>query len=170
MWVRAVLVLASLGPACAFSPQPSRACVVRSAAALGIGLAAPRPARASDVREQLERARAQLDPVEGQIAEGNWDGVRNVVKQAPLANSKALISAFIKERGEAAEDLVVTREDLVQSLSMLDMAVYNNVFVNEEVGMGKKGNGVKVDRATPLGHLRDAKSQLDEVLALAKSG
>ena len=64
----------------------------------------------------------------------------------------------------------VTREDLVQSLSMLDMAVYNNVFVNEEVGMGKKGNGVKVDRATPLGHLRDAKSQLDEVLALAKSG
>jgi hypothetical protein len=31
---------------------------------------------------------------------------------------------------------------------MLDMTVYNNVFVSEELGMGKKGAGVKVDRAT----------------------
>ena len=43
---------------------------------------------------------------------------------------------------------MVTREDLVQALSMLDMTVYNNVFVSEELGMGKKGAGVKVDRAT----------------------
>ena len=31
---------------------------------------------------------------------------------------------------------------------MLDMTVYNNVFVSEELGMGKKGAGVKIDRAT----------------------
>ena len=67
---------------------------------------------------------------------------------------KSLLTKYISEKGEEAEDLVVTREDLFQALSMLDMTVYNNVFVSEELGMGKKGAGVKVDRATVSPPLR----------------
>ena len=105
-------------------------------------------ASTSETRAMLKEAREQLDPCEGYINDGSWDGVRNVVKTAPLANVKNLLTKYINEKGEEAEDLVVTREDLVQALSMLDMTVYNNVFVSEELGMGKKGAGVKVDRAT----------------------
>lgn len=146
--------------------SPDRAFVVRSACAAALGLAAaPRRAAASDALKQLQQARAQLEPCEAAIADGSWDAVRNVVKTAPLANAKALISAYIREQGEEAEELIPAREDLVQALSMLDMTVYNNVFVSEELGMGKKGSGVKVDRATPLGHLRESKALLDEVLS-----
>ena len=65
------------------------------------------------------------------------------------------------------EDLVVPREDIVQSLQMLDMAVYNNVFTTEQNGQGARGRGVSVDRDTPLRHLRDGKAALDEIIAFA---
>ena len=113
----------------------------------------------------LREARAQLDPCAQLIEDGNWDGVRTIVKTSPLANTKNLITTFISESGEAAEDLVVERQDLVQSLQLLDMAVYNNVFVGEQNGQGKPGAGVKVDRATPLVHLRESQQALDAVLA-----
>ena len=98
-----------------------RISVLRSACVLSVSLPMQATRATEDARTALQQARAQLGPVEEQIADGNWDGVRNVIKTAPLANSKNLISAFISERGETAEDLVVTREDLVQSLAMLDM-------------------------------------------------
>lgn len=99
------------------------------------------------------------------ITEGSWDAVRNVVKTLPLANSKNLITAYIEASGEKYEDLVVPRQDLVQSLQLLDMNVYNNVFIGEQNGQGKKGAGVKIDRATPMGYLRDSKNALDEIIA-----
>ena len=66
---------------------------------------------------------------------------------------------------DAYEDLVVPRQDLVQSLQLLDMNVYNNNFVGEQNGQGKPGAGVKVDRVTPMGYLKDSKTALDEILA-----
>lgn len=108
----------------------------------------PAWASADETLALLKQARTQLEPCEGFLSEGNWDGVRNVIKTAPLANVKNLVTKFIREQGEEAEDLVAQREDLVQALSMLDMTTYNNVFVSEELGMGKKGAGVKIDRAT----------------------
>ena len=108
----------------------------------------PAWASADETLALLKQARTQLEPCEGFLGEGNWDGVRNVIKTAPLANVKNLVTKYISEQGEEAEDLVAQREDLVQALSMLDMTTYNNVFVSEELGMGKKGAGVKIDRAT----------------------
>ena len=52
---------------------------------------------------------------------------------------KNLITKYISEAGEAAEDLVIPREDLVNALAQLDMNVYNNVFINEQNGQGAPG-------------------------------
>ena len=49
----------------------------------------------------LKEARSQLEPCAQQIADGNWDGVRNVVKTAPLANTK-ISTKYIGEAGEMA--------------------------------------------------------------------
>ena len=152
IWVLGLLLVAECGALRVDGVTRRAAVVAASAHALLPPIAAL--ASASDTRAMLKEARSQLDPCEGFINDGSWDGVRNVVKTAPLANVKTLVTKYISEKGEEAEDLVVTREDLVQALSMLDMTVYNNVFVSEELGMGKKGAGVKVDRATvSLAHL-----------------
>jgi len=152
------------------SPSCTRAAVLRSAAASLAAVHIP-PAFAADAaaaertRALLLQARAQLEQLPAQIAEGNWDGVRTVVKTAPLANVKALVTRYISEAGEAAEDLVVPREDCVQALSLLDMNVYNNVFTSEQNAQGARGKGVKVDRDTPLRYLRESEAALDEILA-----
>jgi hypothetical protein len=130
------------------------------------------PAWAADIdaakrtRDLLKEARAQLEPCAALIADGQWDGVRTAVKTAPLANAKNLITRYIGEAGEKAEDLVVPREDLVQALQLLDMAVYNNVFTSEQNGQGARGKGVQIDRDTPLRHLGESKAALDEIIGL----
>lgn len=147
------------------------ACTRRVVAAAAFGIAIPSSASAADAaaaqvtRELLKQAREQLEPCAGQIADGNWDGVRNVVKTQPLASAKNLITKYIGEAGEAAEDLVVPRQDVVQALQLLDMAVYNNNFISEQNSQGAKGRGVKVDREMPLQHLSETKNALDEILA-----
>lgn len=120
---------------------------------------------AASTRNLLKEARAQLEPCANLIAESNWDGVRNVVKTSPLVNVPKLVTRYISEVGEAAEDLVVPREDFVQAIQLLDMNVYNNVFINEQNGQGARGKGVKVDRDTPLQHLAETKAALDEIIA-----
>lgn len=129
-----------------------------------VGAARPAHAAESSKLELIKQARAQLEPCATLIDEGSWDGVRTVVKTAPLVNAKNLITQYIEEVGEQAEDLVGPREDLVQALQMLDMSVYNNNFIGEQNGQGKPGAGVKIDKATPLVNLAASKAALDEVL------
>ena len=161
----ALLLLIVLHAAASMRLNVNRGTMVWSACTFGFTRLKLLPAYgASQTRQLLVEARNQLQPCAEQIEDGNWDGVRNVIKTAPLANVRNLITKYIQET--EADDLIGPREDLVQSLAMLDMTVYNNIFVNEELGMGKKGAGVKVDRSTPLGHLSDSKKLLDEVLAI----
>ena len=159
----------------------SRAAFVRTAAAAAIALptaaaiALPTAANAAssvdaaaaaDTLALLKQARTQLEPCADYIADGQWDTVRTTVKTAPLQNVKNLVTTYIKQLGtDEAEDLVLPREDFVQALQLLDMNVYNNVFVGEQNGQGKRGAGVAVDRDTPRGYLRDAKKALDEIIA-----
>ena len=166
-----MLLLASL--IVAWLPEQAlltRSQAVRYACAAA-GLALPHLAAAADTaaaqktRALLIEARAQLDPCANQIADGNWDGVRTVIKTAPLANVKNTVTRYIEEAGDAAEDLVVPREDFVQAIAQLDMNVYNNVFINEQNGQGARGKGVKIDRETPLRYLGETKAALDEILA-----
>ena len=53
----------------------------------------------------------------------------------------------------------ILQEDAAENL------IFPNVFVGEQNGQGKPGAGVKVDRATPLVHLRESQQALDAVLA-----
>ena len=134
----------------------------------GAALVVPLAASAADPAETLallKEARAQLDACDGMITEGSWDAVRNVVKTAPLANTKNLVTKYIGEAGEMAEDLVIPREDFVNAAAQLDMAVYNNVFIGEQNGQGAPGKGVKIDRETPMRYLGETKAALDDIIA-----
>ena len=134
--------------------------------ATAVTIATALPAYADgDTLSLLKEARKQLEPCADKIADGDWDGVRNAVKTLPLGNAKNLISKYIDEGGDAFGDLVVPREDLVQALQMMDMAVYNNIFTTEQNGAGSRGKGVSIDRDTPLRHLRESKEALDEILS-----
>ena len=46
-----------------------------------------------------------------------------------------------------------------------NLNVYNNNFVGEQNGQGKKGAGVQIDRDTPRRYLRETKAALDEIIA-----
>ena len=66
--------------------------------------------------------------------------------------------------------LVVPREDIVQSLQMLDMAVYNTTcsLLSKTARVRVEGVCQSIrDRDTPLRHLRDSKAALDEIIAFA---
>ncbi|EOD15501.1 hypothetical protein EMIHUDRAFT_119357 [Emiliania huxleyi CCMP1516] len=104
---------------------------------------------------------------------------RSLAERISAASSEPVASALTAMRdhtiaaaarlrgGEAAEELVVPRQDFVQALQLLDMGVYNNNFVSEQNSPGARGKGVQVDRETPLRHLAEAKAALDEILAFS---
>ena len=191
MLVLRVALLAASCAACALRVP----CCRRAAVATGIGVALtpPEAVAAAQTLQLIKDARAQLDVVPNQIADSNWDAVRNVVKTAPLANVKSIISRYISESGESAADLVMPREDLVQALTFLDMTVctshspapknirvaladlcsalraraqvYNNNFISEQNAPGARGKGVTIDRDTPMRHLRESQAALDEIIA-----
>ena len=49
--------------------------------------------------------------------------------------------------------MVVPRQELVQSLQLLDMNVYNNVFIGEQNGQGKPGSGAAACSAPIAEHV-----------------
>ena len=168
-WLLSLFLLLITTPAHGLRISCTRANAVQIAAAAA--LFPHSAARAADAEAAaatmalLKEARSQLEPCAQQIADGNWDGVRNVVKTAPLANTKNLVTKYIGEAGEMAEDLVIPREDFVNAAAQLDMAVYNNVFIGEQNGQGAPGKGVKIDRDTPMRYLGETKAALDEIIA-----
>ena len=49
--------------------------------------------------------------------------------------------------------MVVPRQELVQALQLLDMNVYNNVFIGEQNGQGKPGSGAVACSAPGAEHV-----------------
>ena len=49
--------------------------------------------------------------------------------------------------------MVVPRQELVQALQLLDMNVYNNVFIGEQNGQGKPGSGAAACSAPGAEHV-----------------
>jgi len=119
-------------------------------------------AAAGDALGLLKEAKTQLEPISSMIEDGNWDGVRNVLKTAPLRNVKNLAKAYVDESG--FDELMGPREDFVQAAQFLDTFVYNNIFISEQNAPGRKGSGVTKDYATPLGYLSDCKAALQEII------
>lgn len=144
----------------------------------------PQKARAmtSDVNgllTQLKEARSQLDPVPSLIKEEKWDAVRAILITPPLADcwaktSKPLLKLYAEAQGElpngdefAALEL---REEALDHLRFLDMAVYNNVF-NPIKTEGENGATKELIRSyyeDPVNEFKASVKVLDELIALGK--
>ncbi len=89
-----------------------------------------------ETRAVIEQAKSQLETVPSLLKEEKWDGVRQVLMEAPLRDCWSKSTPILKKYAEAlgetpkGDELAALegREDLLQHLRFLDMAVYNNVF------------------------------------------
>lgn len=99
-----------------------------------------------EMRALIETAKAQLDTVVPLIKDEKWDGVRAVLMEAPLRDCWSKSTPILKKYADAlgetpkGDELAALegREELLQRLRFLDMAVYNNVF-NPIASEGKTG-------------------------------
>jgi len=99
-----------------------------------------------EMRALIEQANKQLETVPGLLQEEKWDGVRTILMEAPLRDCWSKSTPILKKYAEAlgetpkGDELAALegREDLLQHLRFLDMAVYNNVF-NPIATEGKTG-------------------------------
>jgi hypothetical protein len=102
-----------------------------------------------DVKEMLgliQQAKSQLDTIPPLVQDEKWDSVRAVLMEAPLRDCWSKSTPILKKYAEAlgetpkGDELAALegREDLLQHLRFLDMAVYNNVF-NPIASEGKTG-------------------------------
>ena len=103
----------------------------------------PSPAGAASARDDvgemlalIREANGQLEKIPPLLKEEKWDGVRSVLMEAPLRDCWSKSTPVLKKYAEAlgetpgGDELAALegREDLLQHLRFLDMAVYNNVF------------------------------------------
>jgi len=99
-----------------------------------------------EMRALIQQAKTQLESVPPLLQEEKWDGVRQVLMEAPLRDCWSKSTPILKKYAEAlgetpkGDELAALegREELLQHLRFLDMAVYNNVF-NPIATEGKTG-------------------------------
>mmetsp|Transcript_33973 Transcript_33973/g.79976 ORF Transcript_33973/g.79976 Transcript_33973/m.79976 type:complete len:239 (-) Transcript_33973:335-1051(-) len=160
----------------------SRAAIVASWSAIALAGAPPAKAAADasenvqSMRSLLLEAKAQLDTVPGLLKEEKWDGVRGLLTEAPLRDCWSKTTPILKTYAEAIGDTggdelsaLEGREDLLQHLRFLDMAVYNNVF-NPIATEGKTGaSKALIDSYynDPTREYEASKKALDELLQLS---
>lgn len=89
-----------------------------------------------ETRTVIAQAKGQLETVPALLKEEKWDSVRSVLMDAPLRDCWSKSTPILKKYAEAlgetpkGDELAALegREELLQHLRFLDMAVYNNVF------------------------------------------
>ena len=86
---------------------------------------------------QVQEARRQLDPVPALIKDEKWDSVRAILITPPLSDcwskTSKLLNSYAQAIGDELPDgdelaALEFKEDALDHLRFLDMAVYNNVF------------------------------------------
>ena len=101
-----------------------------------VSLAANSP-NLESVRSQLIEARKQLDPIPQLIREEKWDSIRAILITPPLSDcwskTSKLLSGYALAIGAEIPDgdelaALELKEEALDHLRFLDMAVYNNVF------------------------------------------
>jgi len=89
------------------------------------------------IRSQVVEARKQLDPVPQLIKEEKWDSIRAILITPPLSDcwskTSKLLTSYATAIGNEIPDgdelaALELKEDALDHLRFLDMAVYNNVF------------------------------------------
>jgi hypothetical protein len=86
---------------------------------------------------QVIEARSQLDPIPRLIKEEKWDSIRAILVTPPLSDcwskTSKLLNSYATAIGDEIPDgdelaALELKEDALDHLRFLDMAVYNNVF------------------------------------------
>lgn len=158
--------------------------VVSSSASLSglflISNANPAVAKSSEIDSlltQLKEARAQLEPVPALIKEEKWDSVRAVLITPPLADCWAKTSKpLLKLYAQAQDDLpngdelaaLELREEALDHLRFLDMAVYNNVFnpIKSEGETGATKELIRSYYEDPINEYKQCVRILDDLITL----
>lgn len=128
---------------------------------------------------QLKEARAQMDPIPTLIKEEKWDSVRAILITPPLADCWAKTSKpLLKQYAEAQDDLpngdeltaLELREEALDHLRFLDMAVYNNVFnpIKTEGETGATKELIRSYYEDPVKEYQASVKVLDELIFLSK--
>ncbi len=138
-----------------------------------------KPTDIDSLLSQLKEARAQLEPVPNLIKEEKWDSVRAILITPPLADCWAKTSKpLLKLYAQAQDDLpngdeltaLELREEALDHLRFLDMAVYNNVFnpIKSEGETGATKELIRSYYEDPVNEYKQCIRILDDLITLAK--
>lgn len=131
------------------------------------------------LQSQLKEARAQLDPVPKLIQEQKWDSVRAILITPPLSDcwSKTgkLLQSYANAIGEEVPDgdelaALELKEEALDHLRFLDMAVYNNVFnpIRTEGESGATKELISSYYDDPVREYNACVRVMDDLLSLTK--
>jgi hypothetical protein len=151
---------------------------------LGLSISAPEISYAKgknldQLQSQLKEARAQLDPVPKLIQEQKWDSVRAILITPPLSDcwSKTgkLLQSYANAIGEELPDgdelaALELKEEALDHLRFLDMAVYNNVFnpIRTEGESGATKELISSYYDDPVREYNACVRVMDDLLSLTK--
>lgn len=126
---------------------------------------------AADTLKLLREARHQLDPVPKLIDNQKWDSVRAILITPPLSECWTKSTKMLREYAESVEDELAAleaREEIVNHLRFLDMAVYNNVFnpIATEGTAGATKELVRSYYEDPINEWKASVAALDELIQL----
>lgn len=154
-----------------------RVVLATPAAAAAASLVSPQSSLATEDVTPLsliKQARRQLDAVPALIGKQQWDSVRAILVQPPLADCWTKSNAkLLKVYAQSVDDELAaleSREDLVGHLRFLDMAVYNNVF-NPIASEGEAGATKELIRSyyeDPINEWKASVAALDELIRLGE--
>lgn len=133
---------------------------------------------------QLKEARQQLDAIPSLIKEEKWDSVRAILITPPLSDcwsktAKPLLPSYAQALGsnpdrtvddDAEFSALEFKEDALDHLRFLDMAVYNNVF-NPIKTEGENGATKELIRSyyeDPLNEYNACVKAFDGLISLVK--
>jgi hypothetical protein len=130
----------------------------------------------SEILEQIQTAKKQLDPVPDLIKNEQWDSVRAILLKPPLSDcwtksSKKVPLLQLYAENVANDELAALeiKEEIQGHLRYLDMAVYNNVF-NPIKSMGTTGATKELIRSyyeDPINEYKASIKYFDELIQLA---
>jgi hypothetical protein len=146
-------------------------------------LAAPPPAIAADsssladLTVQIKQVQQQLDQIPPLIKEEKWDSVRAVLITPPLSDcwaksNRPLLQSYAQELEKSGGDELAAlegREELLNHLRYLDMAVYNNIFnpIKTEGESGATKELVRSYYEDPTNEWKQSKAAIDELVELS---
>ena len=151
---------------------------------VGAALVSSGPSYASEGKlpsllSQVKEARAQLEPVTGLIKEEKWDSVRAILITPPISDcwskTSKLLNSYAQAIGDELPDgdefaALEFKEEALDHLRFLDMAVYNNVFnpIKSEGETGATKELIRSYYEDPVNEYKACVRAFDGLIELAK--